>query len=233
MTPRAAACLILAVATAAGEALAQGEPIGTAARVEVWAYRTPTEATDRRDLFANDRVFLLDRITTVDRGGAQIRFVDDTSLTIGRGSEILLDSFVFDPAGGSGAFIANVGRGAFRFVSGSIPNQSFRIETPTATIGIRGTVFDLVVTAVETRVDVIEGLVEVTPGCNPDPFPISAGQSVRFLSQTCETVIGVASPIDALEDISEDAFPGQGPGGDFGDDPVPQPPSESEGENPG
>src|SRR5690606_19720540 len=141
---------------------------------------------DRQDLFLNDNVFLDDLIATVDQGGAQIRFIDGTTVTIGRGSEIVLDSFVYNPSTSTGEFVAGVSRGAFRFVSGNIPNQTFSIETPTTVIGIRGTIFDLEVGPTGTRVDVIEGLVTVTPTCDPQPVEVAAGQSALFRTRGCD-----------------------------------------------
>src|SRR5690606_1727955 len=45
----------------------------------------------------------------------------------------------------AGNVVLNATRGAFRFVSGSQQSRSYQVRTPVATIGVRGTIFDIYV----------------------------------------------------------------------------------------
>ena len=127
----------------------------------MYAYGTP-EGEPRNALFARGRVFASERIETVRTGGMQIDFVDGTVLRLGSSSDIILDAFVYDPDSGTGQLVANIGKGAFRFVTGKLGGPNFKVVTPTAVIGVRGT--DFVVRVGEdgaTQVAVLDGEVEM------------------------------------------------------------------------
>lgn len=98
-----------------------------------------------RILEVDGAIFTGDEVKT-DRGGeAQIRFRDDTRLVVGPNSRILIDKFVFNPDQSVKQVGIDLVKGAFRFVSGNGPKQAYAIRTPTMTIGIRGTEFDVAV----------------------------------------------------------------------------------------
>ena len=114
-------------------------------------------------LFARNRVFARERIETVRSGGLQIEFIDGTNLRLGSESDITLDQFVFNTDTETGEMVANIGKGAFRFITGKLSGPGFKVITPTAVIGVRGT--DFVVLVAEdgaTQVGVLEGAVEMT-----------------------------------------------------------------------
>ena len=73
-------------------------------------------------------------------------FLDETSLSVGPRSDVTLDHFIYDANRGTGRMVLSASRGALRFVSGSMESRSYQIRTPVATVGVRGTVFDLLVT---------------------------------------------------------------------------------------
>jgi hypothetical protein len=77
-------------------------------------------------------------IRTAPNSVADLKFVDESDLSIGPTSEIVLDKFVYDPTGSTGAAVINATRGAFRFVSGKQDKKIYQIKTPFGTIGIRG-----------------------------------------------------------------------------------------------
>jgi hypothetical protein len=54
-----------------------------------------------------------------------------------------------------------IGRGAFRFATGSGSSRNYSLRTPHATLGIRGTVFELVSTPDEVKVKLNNGLIQV------------------------------------------------------------------------
>ena len=69
---------------------------------------------------------------------------DDSSLSIGPGSRLVLQSFLFSPSEGTFDLAARITRGTMAYLSGLIGTlapEKARFETPTATIGIRGTRF--------------------------------------------------------------------------------------------
>lgn len=76
---------------------------------------------------------------------ARIRFTDNSEITLRPGTQLKIDSFNFEedkPEKDSAAF--NLVKGGLRAVTGTLGKRSkerFGMNTPTATIGIRGTIF--------------------------------------------------------------------------------------------
>ena len=96
-----------------------------------------------------------DTVRTGDRGRVQITFTDDTVLSLGRNTQIEVTECVFKRSEGQGELALNVTEGVFRVVGGAIMKiapENFRTDTPTATIGIRGSSFAAEVTAKLTTV---------------------------------------------------------------------------------
>jgi hypothetical protein len=90
-------------------------------------------------------IFTGDVITTDLKGQVQILFVDDTKFIVGANSKVTIDAFVFDADKTAQDVSISAVKGAFRFITGNSPKQNYTIKTPTMTIGVRGTAFDLAV----------------------------------------------------------------------------------------
>jgi len=105
------------------------------------------QANDQRggatqELSVNDLLEQNDRIVTTGDGSVYIHFIDDTVLTIGANSEVILDKFVFDGDKAKTAVI-QITRGTLRFVTGTSDHSAYQLKTPVATIGVRGTTIDV------------------------------------------------------------------------------------------
>ena len=69
---------------------------------------------------------------------------DNSLLSAGPNSVLVLDRFEFDPTTSAGRFDANLQRGTLSVVSGRIAKQSpqaMTVRTPSAVLGVRGTEF--------------------------------------------------------------------------------------------
>ena len=69
---------------------------------------------------------------------------DDSLLSMGPNSQLILDKFVYAPQEGKLGFLIKILRGTANYISGLIGKLSpgtAKFETPVATIGIRGTHF--------------------------------------------------------------------------------------------
>jgi hypothetical protein len=83
-----------------------------------------------------------------ENGRMRIDFVDETRVDITEHSRLLIDDFVYDPNSGKGSLGIRATLGTVRYASGQIAHNSRRnvnIRTPSATIGVRGTDFVMVV----------------------------------------------------------------------------------------
>lgn len=152
--------LLAGAAMASGPAVAADRDIGVSAIV---VSRVDALGGSRdRQLRVGDRVFQNERIETAADGRAQILFLDETSITVGPNSAVVLDTFVFDPDGGRHSVVIEATHGVLRFVSGSGDSRSFQIRTPVATVGVRGTVLDILVAPDgATTVLVVEGAADL------------------------------------------------------------------------
>ena len=98
-----------------------------------------------RHLVVKDSVYLNEVIGTAPDSATEIDFLDGTKISLGPNVRMTLDKFVFDPKPGRGTFVMTATEGVLRFFSGNLENSAYVIKTPTATIGIRGTIFTVVV----------------------------------------------------------------------------------------
>ncbi len=94
--------------------------------------------------------------STGQASSARLTFLDDTNLSIGPSSRVVLDEFVY--RGGSQAqnVAVSLTRGAFRFATGNSDKNAYQIKTTTATIGVRGTVLDIFSGPNETLVTLMD-----------------------------------------------------------------------------
>jgi ferric-dicitrate binding protein FerR (iron transport regulator) len=149
----------LAVAVAALPVQAQ-ERIGVAAAI----VNEVTGSQGNRRVGTSDQVFQNETIRTANNASASLLFRDQTSLAIGPGSDVRLDKFVFNPSGAATNVAVTVGTGALRFVTGTSNPGAYEVNTPVATIGVRGTIFDVRVLRAYTVIVLTEGRVIVTTG---------------------------------------------------------------------
>jgi len=98
-----------------------------------------------------DAVNARQRIVTGAESGASLVLRDGTTFVIGPQSSFDLQTFRYDSRTHDGSVVGRLARGTLRMVTGLIGKaapEAVRIDTPTATIGIRGT--DFIVSAGET-----------------------------------------------------------------------------------
>jgi hypothetical protein len=125
-----------------------------------------------RDAFGGGRAYRIEirqevrfreQINTGAASGAEFRFVDGTSLSLGENADVKLDEFVYDPDRNLLRGSVNVLKGTMRFV-GSSARKDVAINTPAGTIGIRGTSFNLRVGNRRFDLQVVSGEVQVVSG---------------------------------------------------------------------
>jgi hypothetical protein len=143
---------------AAGGVPAGGEKIGGAVKT-VDEVEGTTEAGVQPIMDGTD-VYLNEVVRTGPSGKAELLFADRTNLTVAPVSTIRLDKFVYDPSG-SGKVVIVVNSGAFRFITGVMPSKNYEINTPVATLGIRGTEFIVVIGPDGEKIQLIKGQVIV------------------------------------------------------------------------
>ena len=124
--------VVLAVLFALYSPASNAEPIGKTASVKPDAHVNTQTLTPGSEVNANDTV------RTGNVGVADLKFIDDSNLSVGPTSVVRLDKFVYDPNKSTGSVAIEASRGAFRFVTGSKSKGDYKVKTPYGTLGIRG-----------------------------------------------------------------------------------------------
>ncbi len=150
---------------------------------------TGTLEVDQRLIKLLDDIYHNELIETGDESATEFVFLDETKLAVGPNSSLVLDRFVYDPEPDKASFVITVTAGVFRFVSGNLPKKTYEIRTPTAAIGIRGTVFSIVVIPADSdregaapivNVTVEQGVAEITNCGGERVVLVRSGQSTTI-----------------------------------------------------
>ena len=90
----------------------------------------------------NMKIMNGDVVKTGPNGSIGLIFDDDTIVSMGPNSEFAVEDFLFNPSEKKLSFVVRMFQGTFSYLSGQISKLvpgAVRLETPDATIGIRGT----------------------------------------------------------------------------------------------
>ena len=90
------------------------------------------------------RVQASDTLRTGDGASVGITMDDDSLLSAGPNTVLVLDRYAFDPTTNQGRLDAALNKGTLAVISGRIAKQSpeaMTVRTPTAILGVRGTSF--------------------------------------------------------------------------------------------
>jgi hypothetical protein len=140
---RLAALTLLALTTVlSGPAQAQPLPIGKAKIVN--GKVTVVRGGARAALKVGDPILERDVLETGPDGSVGITFTDNTSFSVGPGSNVAVDTYFFDPKNLKGNMLAQLKKGTMMVRSGELTRQkpgSVQIKTPRTVLGVRGTTF--------------------------------------------------------------------------------------------
>jgi hypothetical protein len=167
---------------AAGAVQASNKDVGAITKVTHNVYGTPPQSS-REPQHPGDPVAFRELLETLNDSAALVRFIDGSDLTVGAESKVLVDQFVFDPGSGSGNALISITSGALRFATGAMPKGKTVIDTPTATLTLRGTVVRVGVGANgETELVVDAGIVDSHNKFQNTDQDVPAGGSVTITS---------------------------------------------------
>lgn len=176
-TVAAALILVFGITFAAP---AHAQQVGQATNVRVVAMQNPP-GSRTFELIRYAPIYRGAVLSTSPRGALEVTFSDGSRVAMGGGSSVVVDAYVYSGPGGAGQQTVRYTKGLFRFISGQIPKDRVRLETPTTVIGIRGTT---VRTNVEedgtTTVGVDDGIVTVTSKQTGQTVTLDPGEKVTI-----------------------------------------------------
>ena len=87
-----------------------------------------------------DLVYKGDVVQTGADGKIGVTFTDGTAFNLSTNARMVLNEFVYDPNGKSNSTLFSLTKGTFTFIAGKVAKTGdMKIDTPVATMGIRGT----------------------------------------------------------------------------------------------
>lgn len=136
-----------------------------------------------------------DVITVAESGIAQIKMIDDGLIVLQPNSRLVIERYKLNEKNAqSNEFRLRLEAGQMRSVSGTgtrLNKQTFRLNTPIAAIGIRGTDFVTTVTDTATRVKLNSGAIVMSPfvgDCKVEALGACQGASARALTEVMKGV---------------------------------------------
>jgi hypothetical protein len=146
--------LCVAAGLAAGCAHAQTR-VGEAAVIQNQVVRVAGSATSQINV--GDGVLRDEVVRTGLDSAARLVMADNTNLSLGPNATLKLDRTVFDDEHSYRDIAISLTTGAFRFVTGHSEKAAYKITTSIATIGVRGTILDILSQRGKTTVVLQEG----------------------------------------------------------------------------
>lgn len=158
------------------------------------------------ELKQGDRLLKGDVIQTGPDTTIGISFVDGTALGLASNARIVLDEMTYDPNGSSNSSLLSLVQGAITLVAGHTAKfGNMRVETPVATMGIRGT-------AVMVEIAADDGPSKFSVLKEPDGkigsfhlYDKVTGDLIRVVSQaglvTVVSPLGAGQPVSAVDQL--------------------------------
>jgi hypothetical protein len=150
---------ILILASSAAAIAAEDVGVAISVRNEV----TGKMQSQTVKINSGNNVFGQEIVRTAPDSSAKIVLKDSTNLNVGPNSSVTLDKFVFQGDSDYKQAGFNLAKGTFRFTSGGSDKRAYDLKTPTATIGVRGTDFTVVVNGRMSHMELADGQTLVCP----------------------------------------------------------------------
>lgn len=176
-----ATILFGATTVAAAYSAALTTPVGDVEAVQEDAYGTPPEAS-REAKHRGDGVVYQEMLETLRKSGMLVKFNDGSKLTLGADSKVMVDAFVYEPGNADSKALISIPIGALRYVTGAMPKGQTTIDTPTATMVLRGTNVKVLTDGSNTLLVVDEGSVKVHNKQTGEDTIVEEGDSVQISS---------------------------------------------------
>jgi hypothetical protein len=151
-----ALCLAAGLAASLGASPAHAQTrVGEAAVIQNQVVRVAGSASSQINV--GDGLLRDETVRTGLDSAARLVMADSTNLSLGPNATIKLDRTVFNDEHSYRDIAVKLTSGAFRFVTGNSEKAAYTITTPVATLGVRGTVLDILVQRGKTTVVLQEG----------------------------------------------------------------------------
>jgi hypothetical protein len=146
-----------------------------------------SEQESRKRIEAGTEIHVGDQVITKSNGTVLISFIDNASVSVRQDSHLEVINYKYDKANLQNSRVKfNLVHGVARAISGKAATgarEQFRLNTPIAAIGVRGTDFVVSATDSFTQAQVNEGIIVMAPfsaNCSIDSFGPCLANSVEL-----------------------------------------------------
>lgn len=153
-------------------------------------------------LNVGDNVRQGDVVQTSGSSSVAIVFADGSTFSLSANARMVLDSFVFNAGGTGNAAAISLVQGAFSFIAGQVAKTGdMRVETPVATLGIRGTAVLVEISANDGRT---RFSVMVEPDGSTGAFNVYNKTTGALIATVNNSQIAwVVSPVGPLQVVAQ------------------------------
>ena len=140
----------------------------------------------------------MDEVETIN-GRLKLKFVDDTQVSLTEHTYMVINEYVYDPDPSKSRMALDFVQGTARFATGGlglVPKENIVVQTPTATIGIRGTDFTTTVDELGRSLVILlpdsgcTDTVKLEEGCRPSgSITITNDGGVQVLTEAFQAVM--------------------------------------------
>lgn len=134
-------------------------------------------------------------------GVVGISFEDNTQVRVTENSKLVIDDFVYDPKKkGAGKLALKVAMGTVRYASGNIAhenNKNVAVNTPTATIAVRGTAFTMTVD------EIGQSLIVLLPNRDGSvgEIEVKTAMGTVVLNQAFQATVSISSEVKPMKPV--------------------------------
>ncbi|WP_157730016.1 FecR domain-containing protein [Bacterioplanes sanyensis] len=156
-----------------------------------------------RSLGRRDPVYVTDTLRTAADGKVQIRFVDNALLALKPNTELRISTYQVTPGESGGTILMELVEGGFRTLTGSIgkgDKSDYEVRTPVASIGIRGTLYSIMLQEQALLAGVWEGAIALSSDIGQ--FELGAGADFNFAVLDESGFSGLLAPPTELQDTT-------------------------------
>ncbi len=161
---------------------------------------------DRRRVEVGSSIRVHDQIVTGANGHVHVRFIDDALVSVRPNSQLEVVRYEYDPGQpDQSAVKLDLVEGVARTISGAAAKaarQRFRLNTPIAAIGVRGTDFVVSATPETVRALVNEGVIVMAPyseGCTAEAFGPCEENAIELSDESLQVVeLNSGEPVTTL-----------------------------------
>lgn len=158
-----------------------------------------------RNLKRRSIIFDNDVITTGDNSKAQLRMLDGGMIALKENSELQITDYRFSDENSRGSVVMELVKGGLRSVTGAIKaeNGDYNLKTPTGSIGVRGTHYEVELIDGDMFIAVWDGAIDVIVETDGNENVVSFGKDEDYSFGVVSKAGQVTQLLNAPENFND------------------------------